>query len=254
MSTDDPESFVTQRRETLGDSFADRLEREALPILKEILNHPMITEMGAGTLEKSAFETWVKQDYQYLIDDGRMYAAAAADVRDLSRLQRIMTHADHAVTKDLSYYDYYIDHLSITKQEVKTATQRPAPEAYGNFLMRAATAGDLGDVMAATLPCHWWYFRIGQYLKPRLPTGVQVYDKWIKRNGDPSYKKDIQKYKQFLDTLAAESSNPERKRYLQRFLEGGNYEYLFWDACYTGQTWPGLNPFRTDAEAVTETR
>ena len=49
-------------------SFADDIERRAMPIRQAILAHPFITGIGDGTLPVDKFQHYIKQDYVYLVD------------------------------------------------------------------------------------------------------------------------------------------------------------------------------------------
>ena len=55
-------------------SFADDIERRALPLRQAILAHPFITGVGDGTLPVMKFKFYVMQDYVYLIDYARVLA------------------------------------------------------------------------------------------------------------------------------------------------------------------------------------
>jgi thiaminase/transcriptional activator TenA len=44
-------------------SFADDIERRALPLRRAILAHPFVTGVGDGTLAAEKFRYYVMQDY-----------------------------------------------------------------------------------------------------------------------------------------------------------------------------------------------
>ena len=46
--------------------------------------HPFVVELADGTLDRGAFEHWVKQDYRYLQDYARLFALAGATATDES--------------------------------------------------------------------------------------------------------------------------------------------------------------------------
>jgi len=49
-------------------TFTDEIREEADRMWEAILDHPMVRELGQGTLDEAPFRYWVRQDYVYLIE------------------------------------------------------------------------------------------------------------------------------------------------------------------------------------------
>jgi len=59
-------------------AFTDEIREDAEEVWTAILEHPMVRELGAGTLDEAPFRYWVRQDYVYLIEYSRTFALGAA--------------------------------------------------------------------------------------------------------------------------------------------------------------------------------
>ena len=55
--------------------FSDQLREAAAPIWDAQLEHPFVRGIGDGTLAAAPFRHWVRQDYRFLIEYVRQFAA-----------------------------------------------------------------------------------------------------------------------------------------------------------------------------------
>ncbi|MGH8575250.1 MAG: thiaminase II, partial [Gammaproteobacteria bacterium] len=67
---------------------SDALRAAAADIWEAQHRHPFVTGIGDGTLELSRFQTWVRQDYLFLIEYARLLALGAARAPDLETMAR----------------------------------------------------------------------------------------------------------------------------------------------------------------------
>ena len=65
-----------------------RLRDRAGPIWERELSHPFVQKLGDGTLEEERFKVWLRQDYLFLIEYGRVLGLAAARAEDLETMRR----------------------------------------------------------------------------------------------------------------------------------------------------------------------
>jgi thiaminase/transcriptional activator TenA len=71
--------------------FTERLRQKADSIWEAQHQHPFVRGIGDGTLDIEKFKVWVRQDYLFLIDYGRLLALAVArspDPKTMTRLAR----------------------------------------------------------------------------------------------------------------------------------------------------------------------
>ena len=83
-------------------SFAEDIERAALPVRQAILAHPFITGVGDGTLPVERFKYYVLQDYVYLIDYSRVLALASARAPDLETMSWFAGLLDETLNTEMA--------------------------------------------------------------------------------------------------------------------------------------------------------
>ena len=88
-------------------SFADDIERRAMPIRQAILAHPFITGIGDGTLPVDKFQHYVKQAYVYLIDYSRVLALASARAPDLESMGWFARLRDEILNTEMELHRSY---------------------------------------------------------------------------------------------------------------------------------------------------
>ena len=67
-------------------SVSEELRRAADPIWRAQHDHPFVRGIGDGTLDLERFRFWVRQDYRFLIEYGRLLALGAARAPDLETI------------------------------------------------------------------------------------------------------------------------------------------------------------------------
>jgi len=70
-------------------TFTDEIREEADRMWEAILDHPMVRELGQGTLDEAPFRYWVRQDYVYLIEYSRLFALGASKASTLDHMGNV---------------------------------------------------------------------------------------------------------------------------------------------------------------------
>src|SRR5699024_4238926 len=91
------------RRRFLTMSASTRFHQAARTIWEAQHAHPFVLGIGDGTLDTGRFGFWLRQDYLYLIDYSRLFAAAVVRAPDLSSMTRFadLLHGILATEMDL---------------------------------------------------------------------------------------------------------------------------------------------------------
>lgn len=63
-------------------SFARSLKDRAGKVWEDGYNHPIVQELGKGTLDKEKFQFYLLQDYQYLLQYAKVFALAVVKADD----------------------------------------------------------------------------------------------------------------------------------------------------------------------------
>ena len=174
------------------------------------LEHPFVKGLGDGSLEEERFKRWVLQDYRYLKESSRVFAWAVAKADSLDQM---------------GWYAAVLD-LTLTTR------------AYTDFLVRTAADGDMADLLAALLPCAWGYVYIGRKLAEGNPPDDQRYSDWIAQYASDEFAQANDWLKAELDRVAAGASDDKVAKLTELFLTSSRYEWLFWEMCWQGESWP----------------
>jgi thiaminase/transcriptional activator TenA len=222
-------------------AFADELYKAAAPIWEAQLKHPFVQGLGDGTLPREQFQRWLRQDYVFLVDYARLLAwvAARADTVDGMRWFASLLHL--TLNTEMALHKQYAARYGVDAGELEEEPRWPTTQAYTDFLVRTAAEGDVADAVAALLPCLWGYVYIAQRLgrARRRSGGEGEYDQWIDQYSGPEFVKAAEWLRQELNRLTHGAANEKKKRLTELFLLSSRYEFLFWEMCWHGESWPG---------------
>ncbi|HEV2065692.1 MAG TPA: thiaminase II, partial [Thermomicrobiales bacterium] len=148
-------------------SFSNHLRGGADPIWQAQHDHPFVRGIGDGSLDPVRFSFWLRQDYLFLIDYARLFAAAALRAPDLAAMTRFATLLHETLTREMNLHRSYVEGFGITAADLERETKAPTTQGYTDFLLRTATLGDYPELLGALLPCMWGYSEIGIALARR---------------------------------------------------------------------------------------
>lgn len=218
-------------------SYTESIAEEADQLWDEICEHPMVVELGAGTLDEEPFRYWVRQDYVYLIEYSRVFAYGAANAPDLDRMGTFAELLDSTINTEMELHRDYASEFGISETELANTDPSPTTQAYTDFLVRVAATGTFGELVAALLPCMWGFNETGKRLAEKGLPEDERYAEWIEMYAGEEFTELTNWCKELMDEIAAGASDAERRRCRERFLTSGRYEYRFWDAAWRQETW-----------------
>ena len=219
-------------------SFAEDIERKALPIRQAILSHPFITGVGDGTLPVMKFKFYVMQDYVYLIDYARVLALASARAPDLKTMGWFAGLLDETLNIEMDLHRSFCAEFGITRQELEATQPAPTTIAYTSFLLKVAHQGSFGELVASLLPCQWGYWEIGDHLARRgEPKHAPLYCRWIQMYSSTEFA-DLARAVRSLADRVAEGAGPGQMAAMgEAYLTSLRFEYRFWDMAYSLEGW-----------------
>lgn len=218
-------------------TFTDELRQKADPIWKASFDHPFVQGLGDSTLPLDRFRYYVLQDAYYLSHFAKMQALAAAKADLLEVTNRMAKHVQGTYEAELNLHRTFMKQLNISEKDQQSFEPAPTAYAYTSHMYRASQFGQLGDVIAAILPCYWLYAEIGEQLKDKTPK-EPVYQTWIQAYHSDWFMTLVKEQIDRLDQLAETASETEKERWTDLFLKSSQYEYLFWEMAYTLEKWP----------------
>jgi len=188
--------------------------------------HPMVAEIGAGTLPRETFRRYFEQNTQYLEDYARAIAlviATAPSREAISVLSRFLAQiTETEIPANYSFLERLGGNAGVALE--------PAAYAYTRHLLDTAARGDLAAGLAALLPCQWSYGEIGQNLAaaggaPDDPFCAE----WIALFSGDGYDDLVQASTDLLDQYASAARLEELAGVFDRSTR---YELAFWDMAY----------------------
>jgi len=212
--------------------FSDQLGRAAADLWAEQHRHPFIRRLADGTLDPERFRFYVRQDYLFLIEYGRLLALACARAPRLELTQRFAELAHLTLHTEMDLHRSYAADWEISRAELEAERPQAVTRAYSDFLLRTATLGDFGELVAALLPCMWGYSQLGQRLAQGTPPSDERYARWIEMYSGEEFAKLSEWCREICDATAAEAGPDVHAKMRAAFLTSSRYELDFWEQAW----------------------
>ncbi|WP_010096587.1 thiaminase II [Ornithinibacillus scapharcae] len=220
--------------------FTDRLYENVQPIWEKNHNHPFVQGIGKGTLDRDKFVYYMKQDYVYLIDYAKLFAAGVIKARELEEMGKFAQILHETLHIEMDLHRKFAAEFGISREELEETKPTPVNIAYTRYMLNVAQNGSLAEVVACLLPCAWDYWEIGRLLKKQYKDTLasNPYAKWIETYDSETFGEGAKWLINLMNELA--EGKPERELAVleEHFQMTSKYEYLFWDMNYYKQEWP----------------
>jgi thiaminase/transcriptional activator TenA len=212
-------------------SFSAELRDAAAPVWDAQLAHPFVRGIGDGTLPEDRFRFYVRQDYLFLIDYGRLLALGAARAPRLEWMRRFAALAGSVLETEMDLHRQFAARWGITTEQLESERTAPATDAYCDYLLRTASLGDFAELVAALLPCMWGYAEIGAELG-KSPPDHEGYAEWIAAYASEEFAELAAWCRELTDAAAAGVAGPGRRRMHDAFRASSEHELAFWDQAF----------------------
>jgi thiaminase/transcriptional activator TenA len=210
--------------------FSEELRQAADPVWAAIHAHPFVRGIGDGTLPEPAFRHYVRQDYLFLIDYGRLLSLGAARAPRLAWMRRFSGLAESVLETEMDLHRRYAARWGISGEELESERTAPATDAYCDFLLRTAALGDFGELVAALAPCMWGYAEIGQRLAAAGLPAHEGYADWIRMYASEEFAQLAEWARELVDAAAEGTGDAGRERMLAAFMASSEHELAFWES------------------------
>ncbi|HEY7268926.1 MAG TPA: thiaminase II [Dehalococcoidia bacterium] len=221
----------------MSERFTDHLRSLADHIWQAQHMHPFVRGIATGTVDREQFKYWVRQDYLFLVDYGRLLATAAARAPDLATMRRFAELTHETLATEMDLHRSYAGEFGIKPAELESETKSPTTQAYTDFLLRSATVGGFGELVAALLPCMWGFSEIGlEMTKAGLPTDP-LCATWVQMYGAEGFAELADWCRELLDDIAEPLPETALQPLIEAFMTSSRYELRFWDAALRQEHW-----------------
>jgi thiaminase/transcriptional activator TenA len=222
----------------MSERFTDRLRSLADGIWQAQHMHPFVRAIGTGTVDRGQFEYWLRQDYLFLIEYGRLLALAAARAPDLDTMRRLAHLTEETLSTEMDLHRSYAADFGIDAAGLEAEQKSPTTQAYTDFLLRTASLGDYAELVAALLPCMWGFSEVGLELKRAGVPAEPLCARWIEMYASDEFAELAGWCRDLLDDLAEDLPAALQTRLVDAFLTSSRYELRFWDMAAAMERWP----------------
>jgi thiaminase/transcriptional activator TenA len=196
--------------------------------------HPMVREIGAGTLPHDRFRWFFEQNVLYLEDYARAIGLLLGRAPDADALDVLSRFATQIVQTELPANRRFLQRLGGDTGRIDALeTMHPVAYAYTRHLLHACAQGTCAEGLSAVLPCQWSYGELAVHLAAHVPDDP-VYADWIAMFANDAYDQLVIESTRLLDRLAASVDARQLRRLEWIFNASVRYEVEFWDMAYAG--------------------
>lgn len=207
------------------------------------VDHPFVAGLGDGSLPLPAFQTYLVQDWLFLIQFARAYALAVFKGRDLAEMRASHAGLSAILDVEMDLHVRLAARWGLTAGDLEAAKEARATTAYTRFVIDTGLRGDLLDLHVALAPCVVGYGEIATRLA-RLPGAlapVNPYGEWIAEYAGEVYGRIATEARAHLDRLAARSMTAARFDDLAEiFAQASLLEADFWEMGWAARAAPPL--------------
>jgi thiaminase/transcriptional activator TenA len=203
------------------------------------ISHPMVQQIGDGTLPHDTFRRYFDQNVCYLLEYARAIGLILGKAPDLPALDVLARFLRQIVGTEIPANISFLRRLGgIPESRADLAAMLPTTYAYTRHLLSVSAQGSCAEGLAAVLPCQWSYGEFAGPLMASLPADPLCAE-WISLFGDPGYDALVEETTGLLDRLAAGADGAAMRRLTSVFDISTRYESQFWDMAYHA---PGGGP------------
>ena len=203
---------------------SSELRSAASSVWDAAVTHPFVRGLEDGSLDEAAFAFYIRQDYLFLIDYGRLLSLGAARAPRLEWMRRFAGLASSVLETEMALHREFAARWGVT--DLEAVQVEPATAAYCNFLLRTASLGDFSELAAAVLPCMWSYAEIGATLRPTSDR----YREWIDMYASEEFGELAAWARSIVDDV-----DGDEDRMGAAFAASCEHELRFWDAAYAAR-------------------
>jgi thiaminase/transcriptional activator TenA len=212
-------------------SLFDRLRAARPDAWRAYVAHPFVDGLGSGTLPAAAFQSYLVQDYLFLIQFARAYALAVYKGRTLEDMRAALTGLKAILDVEMDLHVRLCGRWGLSLQDLERSPEGRATTAYTRYVLDTGQRGDLLDLHVALAPCVIGYAEIATALaaRPGSMSESNPYAEWIAEYSGPAYLEIAAAARATLDRLAARSMTEARFEDLADiFGQASRLEADFW--------------------------
>lgn len=217
--------------------FTAVLWRAIDPIFAAIRDHPFVTGLTDGTLDRRSFMFYAVQDALYLTEFARALSVAAARAPQEGWIVTFNEHAAGALKVERMLHESFFRDVGLSEEAVRSTPMAPTNVAYTSYLLAVAYARPFHELVAALLPCYWIYWEVGKALAAR-GSREGLYQRWIETYAADEFGGLVDTVLRLTNEQADALDAGARAAMTHHFVTTSRYEWMFWEMGYRQERWP----------------
>lgn len=213
---------------------SQRLYERAKELWPRYLCHPFVMQMADGTLPKEKFRYYMLQDYLYLMDYVKIFAAIIQKADDFEQIRFLRGELSNTIDETVRTHLPYMKRLGITDEEIRNARPHIDSSAYSHYMLCEAQTGDVLTGLVTLLNCSWSYAYIAEQTVERCPDALRDanYGPWFAGYISEEYQRANQALIDRIDALAVSIQEEAAQRLCEIFEKCCLFDLRFWDMVY----------------------
>ncbi|WP_040976643.1 thiaminase II [Necropsobacter massiliensis] len=207
-------------------SIVQQLIRTAHTDWEAYIQHPFVNRLADGTLPKSCFQHYLKQDYLYLFHYSRALSLGIFKAENFTQIQ-YAHQANDLLLKEIQLHIEFCRQWGISPQALMNEAESPACVAYTRYVLDCGIKGGLAELYTALAPCMLGYAAIGKRLAG-VKTENNPYQAWIDTYAGEDFQQAAQDFTRMLDALCRPLTAEQLRVIQQIFTTATRMESAFW--------------------------
>jgi thiaminase/transcriptional activator TenA len=219
-------------------SFSRSLRERSSRCWEDSYNHPFVQELGSGALDRESFKFYLMQDYVYLLEYAKVFAAGVIKSTSESMMTSFAAAQHSILCGEMDTHRDYMRKFGISQREMDETKPSLFAKAYTSNMMCVAATGGPAEIISVILPCAWSYYDYAARLRSKFSDTLagNFYRSWLEGYSSEEYRESFEWLFADLDRLSEGRSPAEMDNLWDIFQTSVEFEYLFWDMCYKRRT------------------
>lgn len=205
----------------------------AQPHWEAYTRHAFVRGLGDGSLPRSAFLHYLRQDYVFLVHFSRAWALAVTKAETLAEMRHCAATVQALIDGEMRLHVEVCASEGIPEDQLFATEEAPENLAYTRYVLDAGHSGDFLDLLAALAPCVLGYGEIGARLAQEASS--TTYAGWIETYAGADYREVCAEVSALIDAAVLRrlgedpTASPRWARLCDRFRTATRLEVGFWD-------------------------
>lgn len=212
----------------------ERLLAATVDIWKSYNEHPFVSGIQSGTLDRDKFRFYIVQDYLYLADYAKVFAVGVAKAKTLKTANLFAKYIS-VMNGELDVHSGYLAKMNVTQAEIDSTPRALDNLSYTSYMLRVAYEEGEAEILTAILACAYSYEIIAKNIVKNNPDSIDdaFYGDWIRGYLSSGYAEENAILLDELNHLTQSYTEQQIQHLVDIFTACSRYELAFWEMSWT---------------------